>query len=143
MALPATQVMANIGTIIIAKGEVYALDTAQKSRALERRSAVLEGDTLVTGANGEIQVRFNDNAILALRAGSRLKISEYHGALNDRPEQVLMELLSGGFRTITSRLFASATKIQNFRPIYTATKEGPSLGPWIRAPFGNLILLII
>ncbi len=115
MALPATQVMANIGTIIIAKGEVYALDTAQKSRALERRSAVLEGDTLVTGANGEIQVRFNDNAILALRAGSRLKISEYHGALNDRPEQVLMELLSGGFRTITGTLGKSDKEAYQIR----------------------------
>jgi len=103
MALSATQAIANVGTVIIAKGEVYALDTAQNPRALQRRSNVLEGDTLVTGANGEVQIRFNDNAILALRAGSRLKISAYHRA-DDRPEQVLMELLSGGFRTITGTL---------------------------------------
>jgi hypothetical protein len=115
MTLPASQIMANVGKIIIAKGEVYAVDTAQKSRALERRADVFEGDTLVTGANGEIQVRFNDNAILALRAGSRLKISEYHGALNGRPEQVLMELLTGGFRTITGTLGKSDKEAYQIR----------------------------
>jgi hypothetical protein len=104
MALLATQAVANVGTVILAKGQVYALDTAQNPRALKRRSDVLEGDTLVTGANGEVQIRFNDHAILALRAGSRLKISAYHRAADNRPEQVLMELLTGGFRTITGTL---------------------------------------
>jgi hypothetical protein len=137
MTLPATHVIANVGKIIIAKGEVYAIDTAQKSRALERRSDVLEGDTLVTGANGEIQVRFNDNAILALRAGSRLKISEYHGALTDRPEQVLMELLTGGFRTITGTLGKSDKEAYQIRTPkasigirgtnYEAVLSGPDL----------------
>ncbi|MDX1476033.1 MAG: FecR family protein, partial [Reinekea sp.] len=92
---------ASIGKVIIAKGETYALDSANNPRPLQRRSDVLEGDTLVTGADSEIHIRFKDNAVLALRADSQLKISEYHNAEGGNQEQVLMELLSGGFRTIT------------------------------------------
>jgi hypothetical protein len=92
---------ASVGKVIIAKGETYAIDSANNARPLQRRSEVLEGDTLVTGGDSEIHIRFEDNAVLALRADSQLKISEYHAASNGEQEKVLMELLSGGFRTIT------------------------------------------
>jgi len=96
---------ASIGKVVIARGDVYALDGNEQRRALQRRSDVFEGDTIVTGADGSLQIRFKDNAILALRAESQLKITEYHGtdADNDR-ERVLMDLLAGGFRTITGSI---------------------------------------
>jgi len=93
--------VANVGKVIIAKGDTFALDNTNNSRPLKRRSEILEGDTLITGPNSEIHIRFNDNAILALRADSQLKISEYHSNEGGQQEKVLMELLSGGFRTIT------------------------------------------
>lgn len=93
--------LASVGKVIIAKGETYALDTANSSRPLKRRSEVMEGDTLITGPDSEIHIRFEDNAVLALRADSQLKISEYHSSESGSEEKVLMELLSGGFRTIT------------------------------------------
>ncbi|EAR10454.1 FecR family protein [Reinekea blandensis] len=92
---------AEVGKVIIAKGETFALDEANGVRELQRRSDILPGDTLVTGDNSELHIRFQDNAVLALRANSRLKINEYHGSTAERDEKVLMELLSGGFRTIT------------------------------------------
>lgn len=104
LLLPLTA-LASAGKVVIAQGEVYALDATNEQRPLARRSDVNEGDTLVTGADGRLQIRFNDNAVLALSPGSRLKISEYHGrdAGNDE-ERVLMDLLAGGFRTITGRI---------------------------------------
>jgi len=93
--------IASIGKVIIAKGETYAIDAASNTRPLSRRSDILEGDTLITGADSEIHIRFEDNAVLALRADSKLKINEYHANSGAEPEQVLMELLSGGFRTIS------------------------------------------
>lgn len=98
-------VMASAGKVVIAQGEVYALDSNDEQRSLARRSDVNEGDTLVTGVDGSLQIRFNDNAVLALSPDSRLRISEYHGrnASNDK-EQVLMDLLAGGFRTITGHI---------------------------------------
>ena len=96
---------ASIGKVVIARGDVYALDANEQRRALQRRSDVFEGDTIVTGTDGSLQIRFKDNAILALRADSQLKITEYHGqdADNDQ-ERVLMDLLAGGFRTITGSI---------------------------------------
>lgn len=104
LLLPLT-VLASAGKVVIAQGEVYALDANNEQRTLARRSDVNEGDTLVTGADGRLQIRFNDNAVLALSPDSQLRISEYHGrdAGNDE-EQVLMDLLAGGFRTITGRI---------------------------------------
>lgn len=92
---------ASVGKVIIAKGDTFAVDANNATRSLKRRSEIHEGDTLVTGANSEIHIRFQDNAVLALRADSKLVINEYHAADDTREEKVLMELLSGGFRTIT------------------------------------------
>lgn len=96
---------AAVGKVVIARGEAYALDANEQRRPLQRRSDIFEGDTLVTGADGSLQIRFQDNAILALREDSQLKITEYHGKdpNNDR-ERVLMDLLAGGFRTITGSI---------------------------------------
>ncbi|PTY37017.1 hypothetical protein BGP77_06960 [Saccharospirillum sp. MSK14-1] len=89
------------GKVVIAAGDVFAVDAQDQRRALQRRSDIFEGDTLVTGADGRLQLRFEDNAILALRADSQLRISEYHGATDTQSERVLMDLLGGGFRTIS------------------------------------------
>lgn len=89
------------GKVVIAAGDVLAINAQDQRRTLQRRSEVFEGDTLVTGENGRLQLRFEDNAILALRANSQLRISEYHGASGSQQERVLMDLLAGGFRTIS------------------------------------------
>lgn len=104
LLLPLTA-LASVGKVVIAQGEAYALNLSNEQRPLARRSDVKEGDTLVTGTDGSLQIRFNDNAVLALSPDSRLRISEYHGrdADNDK-EQVLMDLLTGGFRTITGSI---------------------------------------
>jgi len=97
--------LASAGKIVIAQGEVYALDINNEQRSLARRSDVNEGDTLVTGSDGSLQIRFNDNAVLALSSDSQLRISEYHGRdADNNQEQILMDLLAGGFRTITGNI---------------------------------------
>lgn len=99
-ALP-LPLFAAAGKVVIAAGDVFAVNAQDERRQLQRRSDIFEGDTLVTGADGRLQLRFEDNAILALRANSQLRISEYHGATDDQNERVLMDLLGGGFRTIS------------------------------------------
>lgn len=96
-----TTLWAAAGKVVIASGDVFAIDVQDQRRELQRRADVFEGDTLFTGANSQLQLRFEDNAILALRANSQLRISEYHGASEAHSEQVLMDLISGGFRTIS------------------------------------------
>ncbi|WP_108124717.1 FecR family protein [Saccharospirillum mangrovi] len=100
LALP-LPLYAAAGKVVIAAGDVYAVNAQNERRPLQRRADVFEGDTLITGTDGRLQLRFEDNAILALRADSQLRISEYHGASDTQPERVLMDLLGGGFRTIS------------------------------------------
>jgi hypothetical protein len=100
--------LASVGKIVIAQGDVFAVDANNEQHNLARRSDINEGDTLVTGTDGSLQIRFNDNAVLALSPNSRLRISEYHGRdANNDDEQVLMDLLAGGFRTITGSIGSS------------------------------------
>lgn len=99
-ALP-LPLFAAAGKVVIAAGDVFAVNAQDERRQLQRRSDIFEGDTLVTGEDGRLQLRFEDNAILALRANSQLRISEYHGPTDGQNERVLMDLLGGGFRTIS------------------------------------------
>ncbi len=100
IVLLASTGFANVGKVIIAKGETYAIDMNDNYRALNRRSDIQEGDTIVTGKDSELHIRFKDNAMLALRADTQLMINDYRGGSTEQ-DKVFMELLSGGFRTIT------------------------------------------
>lgn len=95
-----TPLWAAVGKVVIASGDIMAINAQNQRRLLQRRDDVFEGDTLITGVNSNLQLRFEDNAMLALRANSQLRISAYHGAAGGQGERVLMDLLAGGFRTI-------------------------------------------
>jgi len=93
-----TPLWAAAGKVVIAAGDVFAVNAQNQRRLLQRRSDVFAGDTLVTGANSNLQLRFEDNAILALSADSQLRINEYQTGQSGR---VSLDLLAGGFRTIS------------------------------------------
>ncbi|MAK91827.1 MAG: hypothetical protein CMI08_13770 [Oceanospirillaceae bacterium] len=99
------QALTESGHVIMVKGEANAISADGISRELKRRDAVYETDTIVTGDNSRIQIRFIDKGMLALKANSQLKIQAYHdaGAENAEP-QVLLELVEGGFRTLTGSI---------------------------------------
>lgn len=92
-----TPLWAAAGKVVIAAGDVFAVNAQNQRRLLQRRDNVFEGDTLITGTDSNLQLRLEDNAILALRANSQLRISDYQS------QGVILELLSGGFRTIGGR----------------------------------------
>lgn len=96
-----TPLWAAAGQVVIAVGDVFAVNAQNQRRLLQRRDPVFEGDTLITGANSNLQLRLEDNAILALRADSQLRISNYQS------ESVILELLTGGFRSIGGRFSTS------------------------------------
>lgn len=91
-----------IGRVLMAAGEVTATAGSGENRSLKRRAAVFEGDTIRTGDNAQVQMRFKDGSILSLRANSAflLETYNYHGEKHS-DNRVLMRLLEGGFRTIT------------------------------------------
>ncbi|MCP5336033.1 MAG: FecR domain-containing protein [Oceanospirillaceae bacterium] len=94
------------GHVIIAKGEVVAVNTAGETRALQRRSEIYSGDTLRTGDDGNAQIRFIDKALLTLKPDSELNITDYQmaSAEDKTSEKAVMNLVKGGFRTITGSI---------------------------------------
>ena len=93
------------GRVIMVKGDVQASSPGGEVRKLSRRAQVFASDTITTGDNSRVQIRFVDKGLLALRANSQLNIKTYRqpNAAGDEGE-VLMELVEGGFRTLTGTI---------------------------------------
>lgn len=89
------------GRAIFAVGDTVAVAPDGSERALARGDDVLVGDTLVTGRDGRVQVRFDDGGLLDLKPDSRFGVQEYREPAGNEGGSVLMRLFKGAMRTIT------------------------------------------
>ena len=90
--------------VILAKGQASVISSKGKARTLKRRSKIYSGDVIKTGANGSVQLRFIDKALMTIKPGSELNITSYlydDGSKKTTKKEVVMSLVTGGFRTIT------------------------------------------
>ncbi|OZG75223.1 hypothetical protein BTA51_02235 [Hahella sp. CCB-MM4] len=90
--------------VIMAKGSANAIDNEGESRELARRSIIYVGDTLTTGSDSMVQLRFTDKAVMTLRENTRFQIEEYEAGDDAKGGAAVMKLLEGGFRTITGSI---------------------------------------
>jgi hypothetical protein len=70
-------------------------------RTLRQGDEVSQGDTVVTGANSSVVLKFDDGQVAALTANSRMVISAYSYNPANESGNVLLSLVSGGMRAIT------------------------------------------
>ena len=92
------------GKVLFATGEARATDAAGVLRVLERGEPVFSGDLLATG-DGQLQVRFSDGAMVALRPFSHFRVDEYrYAGAEDGNERAFFSLLKGGLRTLTGAI---------------------------------------
>lgn len=90
------------GRVQLASGEVQIVAPDGKSRPAARGDVVDEGDTVVTGATGALHLRMLDDGIIAVRANTRMRINQFRwSGKEDGSERSLLDLVKGGFRTIT------------------------------------------
>jgi len=93
-----------IGQVIINVGELSAQNRGS-TRGLNRRSSIYRGDTIRTGKRSLTQIRLKDGALLSLRPHTELKLAEYrYNGQQDGSERSVVELIKGGFRTITGAI---------------------------------------
>ena len=93
-----------IGQVIINVGDLSA-ENRGASRPLNRRSDIFQGDTISTGDKSHTQIRLKDGALLSLRPHTNLKIADFkYNGKEDGSERSLLELIKGGFRTITGAI---------------------------------------
>lgn len=90
------------GHIGYMSGSLMAKRADGTMKVLVQKSAVQEGDVLVTSGNGYAQVLMSDGAQMTMRPDSTLKIETYRFK-KDAPQadNAVLRLLKGGFRTIS------------------------------------------
>lgn len=88
------------GRVSLAAGTASIVDEKGAVRQAAPRMRVREGETLVTGTDGEIQVVTDDQGLVAVRPDSRVKFEVYvaDGGDGDRAE---VRLLRGFLRAVT------------------------------------------
>lgn len=105
LALPlSAEEYQGIARVIVTSGEVVAEAEGEPPRELDRRAKLHMGDTVRTGSDGQVQLRFVDDAIVALSENSELVIEQYRYQHDGRSDRAVMRLVNGGFRTVTGRL---------------------------------------
>lgn len=88
------------GKVELVEGKVWIQGADNKMRAIHTEQPIFEGDTIITGNDGELQVRMKDDAFIAVRANSKLKIDNYR-AEGDADDKATFSLLLGTFRSVT------------------------------------------
>lgn len=76
-------------------------------RVLRLGDQVQQGDTISTGANSYVAVRFDDGEVAALTQNSRMTITAYQYESTSRTGNLLLSLVRGGMRAVTGLLGAN------------------------------------
>jgi FecR protein len=88
------------GTINLVVGDARIVSAGARPRAAKTGDVVSEGDSLVTGTDGEVHMTMQDSGFIALRPNTRFRVASYKadGGANDK---AIFRLLAGGFRSVT------------------------------------------
>jgi hypothetical protein len=70
-------------------------------RALAKGDKVEVGDTVVTGPQAWVRLKFTDDSFTVLRPDTRFLIEDYHLGATAAEDRGVFSLLKGGFRTLT------------------------------------------
>ena len=132
---PSSQAQAPAGTAIFVFGKAEVTSDNGAVRALEKGGLLDEGDRIVTGASGRVQIRLADGGLIALRPASEFVIEAFHYGAGDassrndpfaRQEDVsFFSLLKGGFRSLTGAVGREDKKAYRVRtPVATIGIRG-------------------
>jgi hypothetical protein len=92
------------GKVLATRGEVTATAADGQSRPLQRGASLFQGDTVATGADSFVRIRFSDGGSLHLRAATRFAIAEYAFAEQGKRDVGRFDLVAGGFRAVTGAI---------------------------------------
>lgn len=88
------------GRVDLVEGDVHIYDTRNAVRTVHVNDNVFEGDSIVTGANGEIHITMADTGFIAVRPNTKMAITQYR-ANGDSQDKGVIGLLVGSFRSIS------------------------------------------
>lgn len=102
---------ANQARVDFSIGEVLLKSASGAQRSLGKGATVGSGDTIFTGENARVQLRFSDGSYVSLQPQSEFRIDQYQfNGKQDGTERGFFSLLKGGLRTITGLVGRSNKK---------------------------------
>ena len=97
------------GRLVFAAGSVHVA-----GQPASTSHTVMEGDTIVTGANGHAHLKTIDNGYLIVRPGSHARVVAYHvDSQNPANTRIKIELVQGVARSISGQAVQQSK--ENFR----------------------------
>lgn len=94
-----------VGTVTHLSGPLFARKADGSMKTLSQKSAVEEGDILVTEKRTYGRVKFKDNSEITLRPNTNLKIEEYfHEEGSPGSDKAAFNLIKGSLRSITGQI---------------------------------------
>jgi len=109
------------GRVLVAVGDTSAV-RAGKEMKLVAGTSIETGDMLRVGDASNLQVRFTDEAIMALRPNTTMRIDDYAFTNKAASDKSIFSLLKGGLRTITGAIGRSS------RANYAVKSETSTIG---------------
>jgi hypothetical protein len=104
-------------------GDSRALAMNGAERVLKKGDVVHEGDTVITGPSASLQLLMVDQAMVAVRPNSRLRIDTYRfQGKEDGSERGVLHLIKGAFRSITGAI--GHTNKKNYKIITDTANIG-------------------
>ncbi len=88
------------GRIDETRGDVRIYDPAQTMRIAKVGEVVNEGDSIVTGLDGEVHVAMEDEGQIAVRPNTRLRIAKYRAEGGSGDTSIIV-LVQGALRSVT------------------------------------------
>ncbi len=148
------------GQVIWTSGEVASINPDKRIvRPLAKGDAVHQGELISTGPDSHVQILMVDEGLIALRPDSSLRLSTYaYKGGKDGGEGVVLDLVKGGFRSITGTigsknkenfLIRTNTALVGIRGTDHETHLGPDGatynrvtqgGTYLRSPHGRIDL---
>lgn len=111
------------GRVQFVFGNSRALAANGVERALKKGDVVHEGDTVITGPSASLQLLMIDDAMVAVRPNSRLRIDTYRfQGKEDGSERGVLHLIKGAFRSITGAI--GHTNKKNYKIITDTANIG-------------------
>lgn len=93
------------GHVLWLFGQVERVSVDGAVRTLAKDDAVYEGDVIRSAPGSSAQLIMRDEALIALRAESSVKLSKYrYGGHVDGAERAIVELIRGGLRSVTGAI---------------------------------------
>lgn len=89
------------GEVQTITGRATAASPDGTVRALDKGTPFFSGETINTGPNTYVRLRFTDESFVVLRPNSRFQIEDYQHTGEPEEERGFFSLLKGGFRAVT------------------------------------------